>query len=409
MATIPVIKDCVALSKYAGVTLMIWGERGLGKSSLVKQTCDERGWGFIDFRASQIEASDLRGLPDKVDGRTVYLPPGELPVGDWDEETYKKHLKNEPHKFKQFQRRRKQGILFLDEVNRAQDDVLQAAFQLVLDKEIGDYTLPPGWGVAAAGNFQEGGYQVNGFNDAAFINRFCHTILSSGDPTFDDFIRYVSDRYKESSQQVIDFVSNNIENLDGKTVKGELGFTIQPSRRSWEAVIRVQRAAQEHGFSNVVLTEVIAGLVGRETAIPFMSYTCPVKPRDLMKDGVAAHHSKLKGLTRNQQVGLMWGLISCLTPTIDDPKTSAVALDYAEFMLKSKKDNDLVIALLRECTKHTKTFSESTMATAALTNTRLAQIFAQHTKAKGTFITALTERKELHELVKDAAWGTDTK
>ena len=69
MAGIKVIKQAVQICREAGVTPFIWGHRGMGKSSLVRQLAEERGWGFVDVRF-ELEAVDLRGLPHRgEDGR----------------------------------------------------------------------------------------------------------------------------------------------------------------------------------------------------------------------------------------------------------------------------------------------------------------------------------------------------
>ncbi len=44
------------------------------------------------------------------------------------------------------------GYLFLDEQPQANDDVNKVAAELMLDRRVGDYQLPPGWIVVAAGN-----------------------------------------------------------------------------------------------------------------------------------------------------------------------------------------------------------------------------------------------------------------
>ena len=62
MAKISTLKEAIKICRAANVTPFIWGHRGLGKSSLVKQVAAENGWGFIDMRCSQLEASDIRGL-----------------------------------------------------------------------------------------------------------------------------------------------------------------------------------------------------------------------------------------------------------------------------------------------------------------------------------------------------------
>jgi hypothetical protein len=113
---------------------MLWGEPGLGKSSIVYQVALALGgWKVIDFRANIRETVDLRGLPvtDHKTGTTRWYSPDELPREDRD------------GKF---------GILFLDEINTARTEMQAAMFQLVLERKVGDYKLPDGWVVVAAGN-----------------------------------------------------------------------------------------------------------------------------------------------------------------------------------------------------------------------------------------------------------------
>ncbi|MEM2174801.1 MAG: hypothetical protein QXI58_04175, partial [Candidatus Micrarchaeia archaeon] len=43
--------------------IFIWGGPGLGKSSIVRQVCEEKGIGFVDIRLSYRDPVDLRGIP----------------------------------------------------------------------------------------------------------------------------------------------------------------------------------------------------------------------------------------------------------------------------------------------------------------------------------------------------------
>lgn len=408
MAKISTIKESILLCKKSGVTAYVWGHRGLGKSSLVKQVCEENDMGFIDFRASQIEASDLRGLPDRVNGRTVYLPPADMPSADLTDDEAHKLLDGgaNPHEIAP---RRQRGILFLDEVNRAQDDVLQGIFQLVLDRRIGQYALPEGWSVVCAGNFMEG-YQVSGFNDPAFLNRFCHLVLSSGESSFPEWVEYMSSKDSDDERRkVVEFTSSDLKYLDGQ-VDGELGFAIQPSRRSWEMVSRVLVSCRETAADEETKLEVISGLVGREVAIAFSKYDCPIKPHMLVADGVKKHEKEIGKLSRMQTVGVTFGLLSFVKETVDEQKTADLLLDFAEVMLtKNVRDHDLVTGFLRNCVKHSKIVDkkESNLAVAALTNVHLAKALAtSQKKTKAGFIGYLNARPSLQKLVQDVAWGS---
>lgn len=423
MAKIGLLKEAIQLCGDAGVTAFIWGHRGLGKSSLVKQTCAGNGWGFIDLRCSQMEASDLRGLPARgEDKRTHYLPPADMPIGDLTDKQIADKLGKVPNfldespeglearrtfdeRLNELQPHFQRGILFLDELNRASDDVLQAAFQLVLDRKVGQYSLPPGWFVVCAGNYNEG-YVTNGFTDPAFINRFCHLQISGGDTTLEEWVGYMSASHGADCANVIEFASHNMKHLDGE-VAGEMGFSIQPSRRSWDAVVRVEKAAKS--YSPDARTEVIAGLVGRELALSYSRYSCPVKPRDLLDRGVKPLERQLLGLERGQQTGLMWGLISIVKPKIDENKDyQDTCLDYADFMLRNMKDRDLVTAFLRTLVVGQGDKSSEKARASMISNPTLAAIVAKMQKkssGKKSFIEALTDRKDLHNLVSKAAWG----
>ena len=65
------------------------------------------------------------------------------------------------------------GILFLDEINSAAQATQAAAYQLVLDRKLGDYELPDGWAMVAAGNRSTDRAIVNAMS-TALKNRFTH-------------------------------------------------------------------------------------------------------------------------------------------------------------------------------------------------------------------------------------------
>lgn len=146
---------CLKANMKAGIPTMIWGKPGVGKSDGVKQLAfDDPGLGLIDFRATLRDAVDLRGLPlvDAKSATTRWLPPSELP--------------NEA-------RDGKRGILFMDELPQAHPSVQTACFSLVLDRYIGEYHLPDGWHIIAAGNRTQDRSGASKMLKA-LANRFAH-------------------------------------------------------------------------------------------------------------------------------------------------------------------------------------------------------------------------------------------
>ena len=117
--------------------VMLWGAPGIGKSQIIRKIADDHGAKVIDIRLSQMEPSDLRGIPFKNGDLVDWSIPSILP--------------NE-------KRHGIQGVLFLDEITSAPPTVSAAAYQLILDRKLGEYEVPVGWVIFAAGNRQ--GYSV---------------------------------------------------------------------------------------------------------------------------------------------------------------------------------------------------------------------------------------------------------
>lgn len=140
--------------------VFIHGSPGIGKSYIVNDIAEKSGLEIIDVRLSQLDAVDLRGVPSIEEGQTKWMPPVFLP-------------KDEKSK----------GILFLDELNSAPLSVQAAIYQLVLDRKIGEYTLPSGWRIVCAGNrIDDKGIVFK--LPSPLINRMVHIVLEA---KFDDF------------------------------------------------------------------------------------------------------------------------------------------------------------------------------------------------------------------------------
>ena len=109
------------------IPVMIWGQPGVGKSSIIKQLGEKHNRPVIDIRLLLKDPTDLAGLP------YFDVNQGELkvanPVGFPDEKNPEHaHLLN--------------AIIILDELSSAPKAVQSAALQLILDRKVGDYTLP---------------------------------------------------------------------------------------------------------------------------------------------------------------------------------------------------------------------------------------------------------------------------
>lgn len=112
------------------------GAPGIGKSQIVQQIGDKHGFKVIDIRLSQMSEVEIGGLiyPNEDKTKTRWLTPEILP----DEK-----------------RDGKNTILLLDELTSCSKRVQVAAYQLILDRRIGEYRLPEGTFIVALGNREE--------------------------------------------------------------------------------------------------------------------------------------------------------------------------------------------------------------------------------------------------------------
>lgn len=163
------------------ISILISGNHGIGKSAIVKQVAKALDIPCIDFRLSQNDVGDLKGMPFHIKGRTVFAPPEFFPLKEADALELKELLGLTEEI--SLGRYGDKGILFLDEINRANREVQQAAFELVLDRRLNLRSLPEGWRVVAAINGDDSIYTVNEM-ETAFLSRFALIDLR---PTFQEW------------------------------------------------------------------------------------------------------------------------------------------------------------------------------------------------------------------------------
>jgi len=218
------------------IAILISGNHGIGKSAIVKQIAESMGVPCVDFRLSQNDVGDLKGMPFLIKGRTVFAPPEFFPLREADAIELKDLLKlSEDISLGRYGDK---GILFLDEINRANREVQQAAFELVLDRRLNLRSLPPGWRVVAAVNGDDNIYNVNSM-EPAFLSRFCLIDLN---PTTQEWLSWAEGEGK-IHESIIQFIRKTPEFLD-PTVEllkesSKQGVVKVHDRRAWQMFSKV--------------------------------------------------------------------------------------------------------------------------------------------------------------------------
>jgi len=219
------------------VPTFLWGAPGIGKSSIVKQIANKKEIGFIDLRLALMDPTDLKGIPfyDKESHTALWAPPAFLP-------------------------KEGNGILFLDELNSAAPSVQASAYQLILDRKVGEYELPEGWAIVAAGN-RESDRGVTYRMPSPLANRFVHFEM---EVSVEDWRLWA---YKSAlDERIIAYISYKSEDLFTFDAKSDAKSFATP--RSWEYVNNILKS----GVSADLLLDTISGAIGKGVAVSFLAF-----------------------------------------------------------------------------------------------------------------------------------------
>jgi len=231
------------IEQYADPTLrlrasMLWGSRGVGKSSVVRQLAEHFGVPLVDLRLTTIEPVDIRGaiFADDTQNKTVWFPPEFLP----DEQT-------------------PAGILFLDELTAADQRLQISAYSLILDRKVGHYQLPEGWMIVAAGNAAFHG-AVSHDMGTALADRMFHFNVETA---IDAFLVYASKH--GLAPEVMAYLKIRPDKLDDTQTQLANDHLIGASPRGWEDVSRVMQA----GLTDQARRVFVQGRIGAANAAEF--------------------------------------------------------------------------------------------------------------------------------------------
>ena len=220
--------------------VMLWGPPGVGKSQIIGQVAEHHGAPVIDIRLSQMEPSDLRGIPFRSGESVEWAIPSMLPNTE---------------------RHGPEGILFLDEITSVPPSVSAAAYQLILDRRLGAYEVPDGWAIFAAGN-RQGDRGVTYSMPAPLANRFSHYEL---DVNLDDWVAWAYAH--DIDERMIAFLRFRPELLfEFDPAHNPVAF---PSPRSWEFA---HRALQKFGNNSNVIVEALQACVGPAAGIEINAF-----------------------------------------------------------------------------------------------------------------------------------------
>ena len=228
-------------------SLKVLGPTGIGKSEVIHQIAKSYKMNVIDVRLLLWSLTDLKGIPypDETHTYTRWLINDILPRVERDGD---------------------EGILLLEELDDAPKTVRAAAYQLTLDRKLGNYNLGDGWQIIATSNReQDGGAYTAPL--APLNDRFEIHEVEPDFPTWRDYAIKVG-----FNPLIVAYLSANQMAL--YTYKPEESAEVVfATPRSWAAVSDLLDA----GLDADVLRIKTAANIGDVEAVGFFTYTKNVK------------------------------------------------------------------------------------------------------------------------------------
>jgi hypothetical protein len=266
--------------------IFLWGPPGIGKSDIIKQLGVELDAHVIDVRLSLWEPTDIKGIPyfDSNTSKMVWAPPSELP----DAELASKH---------------KTIILFMDEMNSAAPSVQAAAYQLILNRRVGTYSLPDNVVMVAAGN-RETDKGVTFRMPAPLANRFVHLEMTVD---WDDYFDWAVEN--KIHQEVVGFLTFSKKDLYDFDPKSSSRSFATP--RSWSFVSEL---LTDDDVDSDTLTDLVSGSVGEGLALKFMAHR---KHASKMPNPTDILSGKVKEL-KTKEISAMYSLTVSLCYELKD-------------------------------------------------------------------------------------------
>ena len=288
-------------------SVMLWGPPGVGKSQAVKQLGKEiekntgKKTHITDVRLLLFNPIDLRGIPTANADKTlaVWLKPQIFQMDSSDGMI---------------------NILFLDEISAAPQSVQAAAYQITLDRMVGEHKLPENCIVIAAGN-RTTDKSVAFKMPKALANRLLHIEVEGSFKSWKEWAIRTG-----VNDKVVGFLSFRQQHLmTFDSGNDDLAFA---TPRAWEAVSNILKYVNSDVDK---VYSLIAGVIGTGLAIEFRAWAKVYKDLPEVADIFEGKQPKIPTGT-----DAMYALCAAMTAYArehkDDMRGIANSVQYANRM-----------------------------------------------------------------------------
>lgn len=250
-------------------SILLLGGAGIGKSVVVKEIAEEiakekgmrfveysddvevgdNDFVFVDLRLTEVEPSDLIGVPDRQDNHFVYKPPRWARVLS-----------------------RNAGILFLDELTMVQrPDVMAVAFKLLLDRKAGFVKLNENVLVVSAGNRPEdNSLAVN--LPAPVVNRVI--VLNVKEATVEEWGEWMTMRYGDEWEKTVLAFLMSAKGFFKQKGEAETLDAFATPRQWTQLAVKLKKIKLDENEKEAL----VFGTVGAEAGGHYLAFTKNVIP-----------------------------------------------------------------------------------------------------------------------------------
>ena len=331
---IPGIKRMFDIGLALKDSMMLWGPMGVGKSEGIRQWNAEKveeynrriaagedikPWNPIicDVRLSMKEPVDMQGIPVPTkngnETQTVWAIPSMWPRDNGEYSG---------------------GVILLDEMNQGQPAILNAAFQLIQDRALGDYKVPENYMIIAASNPQAYNSTVSEFS-LPLSNRFSHFNIKAD---FDSWLNYRLNH--GGNTDVMAFLKTQGIGLlfDKDSVESKIGsledalYTdIVVTPRSWEVVEKLLSLPDGNklngGFTLDEKQRYATGRLGLRLATKLFTY---LKDKQKYQDWheILVDGKNFRSEDSEQFWSVQLSIMSAINTEKDDAKCRGYVLNY---------------------------------------------------------------------------------